>query len=138
MQVYGVPTGPGRCRLINRNGTRFAKAGLPSLLMKALPAWVPHVSSHVLLEDDQVRALLLLPCRQGWKVAPSHEHRAGSADCCEAVLALRTDGGVRSPRCAVQIFLHLGEVEYAKRRAQGASVSGAYFLASQADTLVGA
>ncbi len=51
---------------------------------------------------------------------------------------LQTDGGVRSPRCAVQIFLHLGEVEYAKRRAQGASVSGAYFLASQADTLVGA
>ncbi|KAG1675234.1 hypothetical protein FOA52_016265 [Chlamydomonas sp. UWO 241] len=54
--VYAVPTSPGRCRLINRNVVKFA-GGPPALiskLLRYLPGWYGHVSSHVLLEDDQI------------------------------------------------------------------------------------
>jgi hypothetical protein len=38
----------------------------------------------------------------------------------------------------MQIFLHLGEEEYLKRRSEGKTTSAAYFLGSPADALVAA
>mmetsp|Transcript_4547 Transcript_4547/g.11259 ORF Transcript_4547/g.11259 Transcript_4547/m.11259 type:complete len:613 (-) Transcript_4547:2242-4080(-) len=52
--VYATPMGPGRCRLINRNCTRFDKSQLPAKIIRSLPPWASHVGSHVPLEDDQI------------------------------------------------------------------------------------
>jgi phenylpropionate dioxygenase-like ring-hydroxylating dioxygenase large terminal subunit len=57
--VYAVPSSPGRCRLINRNVVRL-KTNSPILpILKGLirtlaSGWRSHVSSHTLLEDDQI------------------------------------------------------------------------------------
>ncbi|KAG2449650.1 hypothetical protein HYH02_005182 [Chlamydomonas schloesseri] len=51
--VYAVPMEPGRCRLINRNVLRFNNA-IPEAIFGLVPAWWWHVSSHLLLEDDQI------------------------------------------------------------------------------------
>ncbi|KAG2428715.1 hypothetical protein HXX76_011419 [Chlamydomonas incerta] len=51
--VYAVPMEPGRCRLINRNVLRFNSA-IPEAIFGLVPAWWWHVSSHLLLEDDQI------------------------------------------------------------------------------------
>ncbi|EFJ51773.1 hypothetical protein VOLCADRAFT_87282 [Volvox carteri f. nagariensis] len=51
--VYAVPMRPGKCRLINRNILRFNNP-IPQLVFSSLPDWWSHVSSHVLLEDDQI------------------------------------------------------------------------------------
>ena len=44
---------PGRCRLINRNVLRFNNALIENIF-RLVPAWWWHVSSNVLLEDDQI------------------------------------------------------------------------------------
>ncbi|KAG2491183.1 hypothetical protein HYH03_010394 [Edaphochlamys debaryana] len=84
--VYAVPMRPGKCRLINRNVLRFGNP-VPELIFNLLPPWWWHVSSNVLLEDDQV-------------------------------------------------FLHLGEEELARRRANGLSHSQVCYMPSTADTYV--
>ncbi|GLI64211.1 hypothetical protein VaNZ11_007404, partial [Volvox africanus] len=81
--VYAVPMRPGRCRLINRNIFQFNNP-LPQFLISSVPGWWNHISSHLLLEDDQ-------------------------------------------------IFLHLGEQEIARRRAEGVSHSQVCYMPSQAD-----
>ncbi|GIL72273.1 hypothetical protein Vretimale_426 [Volvox reticuliferus] len=51
--VYAVPMRPGKCRLINRNIFRFNNP-LPQLLISSVPRSWSHLSSHLLLEDDQI------------------------------------------------------------------------------------
>ena len=57
--VYAVPSSPGRCRLINRNVVRLKAKSFLLPLIKGLvrsltSGWRSHVSSHTLLEDDQI------------------------------------------------------------------------------------
>lgn len=51
--VYAVPTGPGKCRVINRNVFRFNNP-LPAAILRLVPPWLSHLGTFLLMEDDQI------------------------------------------------------------------------------------